>query len=72
MNIDIDTLTASMLGEWLKHQDTKPAYVDETAPQFAINQMNAWTALDDAWRLLVGTRLARTALDTVRNGGVER
>lgn len=60
-----DKTTAMMIDQWVEHQKTKP----DAPADYLVNvdhlcrQMDAWQTREDAWRLLIGVRLAGQALD---------
>lgn len=61
-------LTEMLLTEWAKHRaEGKRRGIDQRhewgqAPDFAYRDADAWVRQDEAWRLIVGTRLADEAI----------
>ena len=57
-----------LLTEWAKHRaEGKRKGINsrhgwKTAPEWAHREANEWVAQDEAWRLLVGARLADDAI----------
>lgn len=59
-----DDLTDRMLDQWAEHQGKRPDAPDDYLANVdhLRRQMDAWQAKDDAYRLLIGVRMADAAL----------
>jgi hypothetical protein len=66
MHVPVDPTTEMMLDAWADHRQAEPTPIGDSAPYFAIAEIDEWQRLDDAYRLLVGTRLAARALEERR------
>ena len=65
----MDDITEKMVQQWAKHRDEgRRKGIDrrhewQTPPEWANREADEWLALDSAWRLLIGSRLAELAIE---------
>lgn len=63
--IELDHVTELMVQQWREHRKARP----DVPPDYAANvdhlrrQVDAWQALDDGYRAVVGARLSTLALE---------
>lgn len=69
-----ESLIDLMLTEWVKHRaegrrkGISSRHEWETAPEWAHDEALSWQRQEDAWRLLIGARLAEDAVRAREKG----
>ena len=69
----MSNLVQMMLAEWVKHRaEGRRKGIDvrhdwQTAPEWAHDEAQKWQRQDEAWRLLIGMRLADDAIRAIED-----
>lgn len=69
--LELDRVTRMMLAQWSEHRENEPKEADE---EYAVHvehlriRRDRWESADNAWQLLVGTRLAIQAIEFWETG----
>lgn len=74
MILELDRVTRMMLAQWSEHRENEPKEADEADEEYAVHveylriRRDRWEQADNAWRLLIGTRLACQAIEFWETG----